>query len=151
MKPVRVGILGLGTVGGGTLTVLQRNAAEIARRAGRDILPVVAAVRDVARAREKFADASVQIIDDPFAVVRNPDVDIVVEAMGGETLARELIFAAIAAGKHVVTANKALVAKQGTEIFAAAQQKGVTVAFEAAVGGGIPIIKAERDKGQPAA
>lgn len=145
MKPVRVGILGLGTVGGGTLTVLQRNAAEIARRAGRDILPVVAAVRDVARAREKFADASVQIIDDPFAVVRNPDVDIVVEAMGGETLARELIFAAIAAGKHVVTANKALVAKQGTEIFAAAQQKGVTVAFEAAVGGGIPIIKAIRE------
>ncbi|MDA8328229.1 MAG: homoserine dehydrogenase [Betaproteobacteria bacterium] len=143
MKPVKVGLLGLGTVGGGTLTVLKRNAAEITRRAGREIRPVMAAVRDLEKA--KIRAGSLALTDDPFAVVNHPEIDIVVEAMGGEVLARELILAAIAQGKHVVTANKALIAKHGTEIFAAAQKQGVMVAFEAAVGGGIPIIKAIRE------
>ncbi len=145
MKPIQVGVLGLGTVGGGTLTVLTRNAAEITRRAGREIRVVMAAVRDLKRAQEKFSAFNLHLTCDPFEVVNHPEIDIVVEAMGGETLARTLILSAIAQGKHVVTANKALIARHGTEIFAAAQKQGVMVAFEAAVGGGIPIIKAIRE------
>lgn len=144
MKPMNVGLLGLGTVGGGTLTVLRRNAAEITRRAGREIRVTMAAVRDMEKA-QAFAAPDLQLTDNPFAVVDNPDIDIVVEMIGGETPAKELILMAIENGKHVVTANKALIANHGTEIFAAAQRKGVMVAFEAAVGGGIPIIKAIRE------
>ena len=144
MKPMNVGLLGLGTVGGGTLTVLRRNAAEITRRAGREIRVTMAAVRDLEKA-QAFAAPDLQLTDNPFAVVDNPDIDIVVEMIGGESPAKELILMAIENGKHVVTANKALIANHGTEIFAAAQRKGVMVAFEAAVGGGIPIIKAIRE------
>lgn len=144
MKPMKVGLLGLGIVGGGTLTVLRRNAAEITRRAGREILVTMAAVRDLEKAL-KYAADDMQLTDNPFAIIDNPDIDIVVEMMGGVTLAKDLILMAIARGKHVVTANKALIANHGTEIFAAAQQHGVMVAFEAAVGGGIPIIKAIRE------
>jgi len=134
----------LGTVGGGTLTVLRRNAKEITRRAGRDIVVKMAAVRDLEKAR-KIAGNELEIVTDPFAVVNNPDIDIVVELIGGYTLAKELVLKAIANGKHVVTANKALLAVHGNEIFLAAQEKGVMVAFEAAVAGGIPIIKALRE------
>ena len=144
MNPVKVGLLGLGTVGGGTLNVLVRNATEIARRAGREIIVTHAA------ARAYSADGldgieRVDVTDDAFAVVNNPDIDIVVELIGGYSPARELVLQAIANGKHVVTANKALIAMHGNEIFEAAQAKGVTVAFEAAVAGGIPIIKAVRE------
>ena len=144
MKPMNVGLIGLGTVGGGTLTVLRRNSAEITRRAGREIRVTMAAVRNLKKAAG-FAAADMQLTDNPFAIIDNPEIDIVVEMMGGVTLAKELILMAIARGKHVVTANKALIAKHGTEIFAAAQKQGVMVAFEAAVGGGIPIIKAIRE------
>jgi homoserine dehydrogenase len=141
---MNVGLLGLGTVGGGTLTVLRRNAAEITRRAGREIRVTMAAVRNLDKAAH-FAAPDMQLTLDPFAVVNHPDIDIVVEMIGGSSPARELILQAIENGKHVVTANKALIANHGTEIFAAAQRKGVMVAFEAAVGGGIPIIKAIRE------
>jgi homoserine dehydrogenase len=144
MKPMNVGLLGLGTVGGGTLTVLRRNAAEITRRAGREIRVTMAAVRNLDKAAH-FAAPDMQLTLDPFAVVNHPDIDIVVEMIGGSSPAKELILQAIENGKHVVTANKALIANHGTEIFAAAQRKGVMVAFEAAVGGGIPIIKAIRE------
>jgi len=144
MKPIKVGLLGLGVVGGGTWKVLSRNAEEIARRAGRRIEVSRAAVRDLAKARGRVGDA-VEIGDDPHAVVRDPAIDIVVELIGGDTLARELVLEAIANGKHVVTANKALLARHGNEIFAAASARGVMVAFEAAVAGGIPIIKAIRE------
>ncbi|BBP04247.1 homoserine dehydrogenase [Sulfuriferula plumbiphila] len=144
MKPINVGLLGLGTVGGGTLTVLRRNATEITRRAGREIRVTMAAVRDLDKARP-YASAGLALTNNPFAVVDNPDIDIVVEMMGGISPAKDLILMAIENGKHVVTANKALIANHGTEIFAAAQKKGVMVAFEAAVGGGIPIIKAIRE------
>ncbi len=144
MKPINVGLLGLGTVGGGTLTVLRRNAGEITRRAGREITVKMAAVRDLEKAR-RLAGSALEIVTDPYAVVNNPDIDIVVELIGGYTLSRELVMKAIANGKHVVTANKALLALHGNEIFAAAQAKGVMVAFEAAVAGGIPIIKALRE------
>ena len=144
MKPMNVGLLGLGTVGGGTLTVLRRNAAEITRRAGREIRVTMAAVRNLDKAAH-FAAPDLQLTLDPFAVVNHPDIDIVVEMIGGSSPAKELILQAIENGKHVVTANKALIANHGTEIFAAAQRKGVMVAFEAAVGGGIPIIKAIRE------
>ena len=144
MKPINVGLLGLGTVGGGTLTVLRRNAGEITRRAGREIKVTMAAVRDLEKAR-KLAGPELEITTDPMAVVNNPDIDIVVELIGGTTLAKELVLKAIANGKHVVTANKALLALYGNEIFKAAQAKGVMVAFEAAVAGGIPIIKALRE------
>ena len=139
MKPVKVGLLGLGTVGGGTLNVLVRNAGEIARRAGRDIVVTHAAAR--AHSPEGLDGIDrVSVSDDAFAVVNNPEIDIIVELIGGYSPARELVLQAIANGKHVVTANKALIAMHGNEIFAAAQAKGVTVAFEAAVAGGIPII-----------
>lgn len=144
MKPIKVGLLGLGVVGGGTWNVLSRNAGEIARRAGRRIEISRIAVRDVAKARLRVGDA-VEVSSDPFAVVRDPDIDIVAELIGGDTLARDLVLEAISHGKHVVTANKALLAKHGNEIFAAASARGVMVAFEAAVAGGIPIIKAIRE------
>ena len=143
MKPIHVGLLGLGTVGGGTLTVLRRNAEEISRRAGREIHVVRAAVRNLDKARALAGD--LPLSTNPFDVVDDPDIDIVVELIGGLEPARELVLQAIAKGKHVVTANKHLVAKHGNEIFAAAQAKGVMVAFEAAVAGGIPIIKAVRE------
>ncbi len=144
MESIKVGLLGLGVVGGGTWKVLARNAGEISRRAGRNIEVTRVAVRDIAKARALLSDA-VELGTDSFAVVRDPSIDIVVELIGGDTLARELVLEAIAHGKHVVTANKALLAKHGTEIFAAASAKGVMVAFEAAVAGGIPIIKAIRE------
>ena len=145
MNPINVGLLGLGTVGGGTLTVLRRNEAEITRRAGRAIRVKVAAVRDLKKAQDLFAGEDVTITTDPMQVVENPEIDIVVELIGGTDLAKTLVLTAIANGKHVVTANKALLAMHGNEIFAAAQAKGVMVAFEAAVAGGIPIIKAVRE------
>jgi len=144
MKPVQVGLLGIGTVGGGTFNVLRRNQGEITRRAGRGIEIAVVAERDQARARAIVGDAA-RITDDAFAVVADPSIDIVVELIGGTSVARELILAAIGNGKHVVTANKALLARHGNEIFALARAKGVMVAFEAAVAGGIPIIKALRE------
>lgn len=143
MKPIHVGLLGLGTVGGGTLTVLRRNAEEITRRAGREIRVVRAAVRNLEKA-EALA-GGLPLTTNPFDVVDDPEIDIVVELIGGLEPARELVVQAIANGKHVVTANKHLVAKYGNEIFAAAQAKGVMVTFEAAVAGGIPIIKALRE------
>ena len=144
MKPINVGLLGIGTVGGGTFTVLKRNAEEIARRAGRPIRIVVVADKNLELAREVTGGAC-RLTDDAFAVVADAEVDIVVELIGGYGVAKELVLKAIENGKHVVTANKALLATHGNEIFAAAQAKGVMVAFEAAVAGGIPIIKALRE------
>ena len=144
MKPIQVGLLGLGTVGGGTLTVLRRNREEIARRAGREIVVSHVAVRDPVKA-QALAGTGVTLTTDAGAIVNHPDIDIVCELIGGISPARELVMQAIANGKHVVTANKALIAKHGNEIFAAAQKHGVMVAFEAAVAGGIPIIKALRE------
>ncbi|MES2295959.1 MAG: homoserine dehydrogenase [Pseudomonadota bacterium] len=144
MKSIRVGLLGLGTVGAGTFNVLRRNQEEIRRRAGRGIEIVMVAVRNAERARTITAGA-IEVVTDPYLVVDHPDIDIVVELIGGYDTARELVLKAIANGKHVVTANKALLAVHGNEIFAAAQAKGVMVAFEAAVAGGIPIIKALRE------
>ncbi len=143
MKQLNVGILGLGTVGGGTYTVLKRNATEITRRTGVEINVVQVADRNLAHAKALATDADVT--DDAFAVVNNPAVDVVVELIGGYTLSRELVLKAIANKKHVVTANKALIALHGNEIFAAAKANNVIVAFEAAVAGGIPIIKALRE------
>ena len=142
-RPVRVGILGMGTVGQGTVRVLLRNAEEITRRVGRDLRVVHAAVRSPQRLQGLDFPGRVSV--DPWAVVRDSEVDVLVEVMGGTGLARELILAAIDNGKHVVTANKALLAEHGNEIFAAAQRRGVMVAFEAAVAGAIPIIKAIRE------
>ena len=144
MKPVKVGVLGLGTVGSGTVNVLQRNADEISRRAGRGIEVSHATARDINKKRD-CDTSTLTIVADPNEVVSQADIDIVVELIGGDTLAKDLVLKAIENGKHVVTANKALIAKHGNEIFAAAQAKGVMVAFEAAVAGGIPIIKAIRE------
>ena len=144
MKPVNIGLLGLGTVGGGTARVLVNNASEIARRAGREIHLVHAAARGLNGQVPEGAE-NAQLTEDAFEVVNNPQVDIVVELIGGDSPARELVMTAIESGKHVVTANKALIAKHGNEIFEAAQKKGVVVAFESAVAGGIPIIKAIRE------
>jgi homoserine dehydrogenase len=144
LKPVRVGLLGLGTVGGGTFNVLKRNAQEIARRAGRGIEITAAAARAYDPAGLPGIEA-ITVSDDAFAVVDDPDIDIIVELIGGYEPARELVLKALASGKHVVTANKAMIATHGNEIFAAAQKQGVMVAFEAAVAGGIPIIKAVRE------
>jgi homoserine dehydrogenase len=144
MKPINVGLLGIGTVGGGTFTVLKRNEAEITRRAGRPIRITKVADKNLELARQVVADRA-QVTDDAFAVVSDPEIDIVVELIGGCGIAKELVLKAIANGKHVVTANKALLAMHGNEIFAAASEKGVMVAFEAAVAGGIPIIKALRE------
>ena len=142
MKPVKVGICGLGTVGGGTFNVLKRNAEEIARRAGRGIEVAQIALRS---ANPKCDIAATPTTADVFDVVNNPDIDIIVELIGGSTIARELVLKAIENGKHVVTANKALIAVHGNEIFAKAREKGVIVAFEASVAGGIPVIKAIRE------
>ena len=144
MKPIQVGLLGLGTVGSGTIEVLRRNREEISRRAGRDIVIKAASARDLTRQRPVSLEG-IEIVPTAGLIVERPDIDIVVELIGGDTVARELVMKAIAAGKHVVTANKALLAKHGTEIFAAAQKKGVMVAFEASVAGGVPIIKAIRE------
>ena len=144
MKPVRVGVLGLGTVGGGTLNVLKRNAEEIARRAGREIIVTHASARNLSRSR--ICDTQgISLTSDPFEIVNHPDIDVVVELIGGYDLAKQLVLTAIANGKHVVTANKALIALHGNEVFAEASKKGVMVLFEAAVAGGIPIIKAIRE------
>ena len=144
MKPIQVGLLGIGTVGSGVFNVLQRNQDEISRRAGRGIEIAMVADLDVERAKS-VVGSKVQVVSDARAVIANPDIDIVIELIGGYGVAKALVLEAIAAGKHVVTANKALLAVHGTEIFAAASAKGVMVAFEAAVAGGIPIIKALRE------
>ena len=144
MKPIHVGLLGIGTVGGGTFAVLRRNQEEITRRAGRGIVIRMVADKDLGRAHKLVGDAA-EITDDAYQVVRNPEIDIVIELIGGTKVAKDLILAAIDSGKHVVTANKALLATHGNEIFLAAQKKGVMVAFEAAVAGGVPIIKALRE------
>lgn len=144
MKELKVGLLGIGTVGGGTYTVLTRNQAEISRRLGTTVRVVQVADRNLAHAKQ-VTGGHVAVTDDAFAVVNNPDVDVVVELIGGYTVAKELVLKAIENGKHVVTANKALLAVHGNEIFKAAAAKGVIVAFEAAVAGGIPIIKALRE------
>ena len=144
MKPIKVGLLGIGTVGGGTYRVLLRNQQEIIRRAGRGIEICIVAARDLERARSLVSE-TVQVTADPFDVVNSPDVEIVVEVIGGTTLAKDLVLSAIANGKHVVTANKALLAEHGNEIFSLAQKNGVMVAFEGAVAVSIPIIKALRE------
>ena len=144
LSPIRVGLLGLGTVGSGTFNVLRRNQEEIRRRAGRGIEITMVADLDMARAQALVGE-DVQVVDEARLVVASPDIDIVIELIGGYGIAKALVLEAIESGKHVVTANKALLAVHGTEIFAAAQRKGVMVAFEAAVAGGIPIIKALRE------
>jgi len=144
MKTIQVGLLGIGTVGSGVFNVLQRNREEIWRRAGRHIEITVVADLDTARAKAVVGDKA-RVVSDAREVIANPEIDIVIELIGGYGIARTLVMEAIAAGKHVVTANKALLAVHGTEIFAAAREKGVVVAFEAAVAGGIPIIKALRE------
>ena len=144
MKSIQVGLIGIGTVGNGTYRVLARNQAEIRRRAGRGIEISMVSARNVERART-LVGADVKVLADPFAIVNHPDIDIVVEVMGGTTVAKDLVMQAISNGKHVVTANKALLAMHGTEIFAAAHAKGVMVAFEGAVAVSIPIIKALRE------
>src|ERR1700674_14410 len=144
MKPMHVGLLGVGTVGGGTYNVLKRNREEIARRAGREIKVYAVASRTHEKIRQLVGD-EVEILKDPEQLVTHPNIDIVVELIGGTSAAKDLVLKAIAAGKHVVTANKALLALHGNEIFIAAQKKGVMVAFEGAVAGGIPIIKALRE------
>jgi len=143
LDPVKVGVLGLGTVGGGTVGVLQGNAEEIARRAGRGITVTHACAREIKQAN--FNLDAITLTQDLTDIITNPDIDIVVELIGGTTLAKDVTLQAIENGKHVVTANKALIAKHGNEIFQAAQEKGVMVAFEAAVAGGIPVIKAVRE------
>lgn len=144
MKPVKIGLLGLGTVGGGTATVLKRNAEEISRRAGRDIQVDFAATLDLSQAETLGID-DIRLTQDAFDIVNDPDIDIVVELIGGYSPAKELVMQALENGKHVVTANKALIAIHGNEIFTKANEKGCIVAFEAAVAGGIPIIKAVRE------
>ncbi len=144
MTPVKIGLLGVGTVGGGTVNVLARNAEEIARRAGRAIKVVQASVRDLNKSRICPTDG-IKFTTDPMEVVNNKEIDIVVELIGGNGVARDLVLRAIANDKHVVTANKALIALNGNEIFEAAHKQGVMVAFEAAVCGGIPVIKAIRE------
>ena len=144
MKPIQVGLLGAGTVGGGVFTVLQRNHEEIERRAGRGIQIAVVADLDTERA-QNIVQNRAKIVNDAYQVINDPEIEVVIELIGGYGIAKQLVLAAIAAGKHVVTANKALIAVHGNEIFAAAREKGVIVAFEAAVAGGIPIIKALRE------
>ncbi|WP_428356587.1 homoserine dehydrogenase [Methyloprofundus sp.] len=144
MKPVKVGVLGLGTVGGGTVNVLKRNAQEISRRAGRDIIITHASARDLTR--ERLCDTQdITLSTDPYEIINNPEIEIVLELIGGTSLAKDLVLQAIANGKHIVTANKALIALHGNEIFAAASKAKVMVTYEAAVAGGIPIIKAIRE------
>ena len=144
MKPIKVGLIGIGTVGAGTFNVLQRNQEEIRRRAGRAIEIAMVADLDTGRART-VTGGKAQVVSDANQIVDNPEIDIVIELIGGYGVARELVMRAIANGKHVVTANKALIAQYGNEIFAAAAAKKVLVAYEASVAGGIPIIKAIRE------
>ncbi|HEX9182259.1 MAG TPA: homoserine dehydrogenase, partial [Burkholderiales bacterium] len=144
MRPINAGLLGIGTVGGGTWEVLKRNADEIRRRAGRAIRIARVADKDLKKAR-RLVEGKAILHGNAWEVVRAPDIDIVIELIGGTGIAKDLVLEAIAQGKHVVTANKALLAKHGNRIFAAAQKKNVMVAFEASVGGGIPIIKALRE------
>ncbi|GGH58111.1 homoserine dehydrogenase [Comamonas phosphati] len=144
MKPIQVGLLGIGTVGSGTFNVLERNQDEIRRRAGRGIEIAMVADLDTARARSVVGDKA-KVVSDAREIIANPDIEVVVELIGGYGIAKALVLEAIAAGKHVVTANKALLAVHGTEIFKAAAENGVIVAYEAAVAGGIPIIKALRE------
>jgi homoserine dehydrogenase len=144
LKPVKVGVLGLGTVGGGAVNVLARNAVEISRRAGRDIIVTRASARDLKQ--QRICDTqNIALCTDPFAIVADPEIDIILELIGGDSIAKELVLQAIENGKHVVTANKALIALHGNEIFSKASKAGVMIAFEAAVAGGIPIIKAIRE------
>ncbi|THB71035.1 MAG: homoserine dehydrogenase [Gammaproteobacteria bacterium] len=144
MDLVNIGILGLGTVGGGTAAVLSRNAEDITRRTGKTIQVTMAADKDPSKI-EEFSQLGIKVVDDALAIVQDPEIDIVVELIGGYTIAKELVLEAIKKGKHVVTANKALIATSGNEIFAAAAEKNVTVAYEASVAGGIPVIKAIRE------
>ena len=144
MKPVKVGVLGLGTVGGGTVNVLKRNAAEIARRAGREIMITRASAKDLGKTRICDTDGII-LSTDPMDIINDPEIEIVVELIGGAGVVKDWVLKALENGKHVVTANKSLIALHGNEIFAKASEKGVIVAFEAAVAGGIPIIKAIRE------
>ncbi len=144
MTPLRIGLLGIGTVGGGTYEVLRRNQEEISRRIGRPLIVASVGARNAEKARKVVTDANVAVMK-PEEVVQDPNIDIIVELIGGTTVAKDLVLAAIAQGKHVVTANKSLLATHGNAIFAAARDKGVMVMFEAAVAGGIPIIKALRE------
>lgn len=144
MKPVKIGVLGLGTVGGGVVNVLTRNATEISRRAGREIMVTSASVRSLER--ERICDTKgIHLTTDPYDIINDSEIDIVLELIGGTDLAKELVLKAIEQGKHIVTANKALIALHGNEIFSQASKKGVMVLFESAVAGGIPIIKAIRE------
>ena len=144
MKPVKIGIIGLGTVGGGTVNVLKRNAEEIARRAGRQIVITSASAKDLSK--QRICDTTgISLSQDPYEIINDPDIEIVLELIGGAGAVKDMVLAAIANKKHVVTANKSLIALHGNEIFAKASAKGVIVAFEAAVGGGIPIIKTLRE------
>ncbi|MEQ1558653.1 MAG: homoserine dehydrogenase [Methyloglobulus sp.] len=144
MKPVKIGIIGLGTVGGGTVNVLKRNAEEIARRAGRQIVIARASAKDLSK--QRICDTTgIALTQDPYDIINDPEIEIVLELIGGAGAVKDMMLAAIANGKHVVTANKSLIALHGNEIFAKASEKGVIVAFEAAVAGGIPIIKAIRE------
>ncbi|MFI3155653.1 MAG: homoserine dehydrogenase [Methylococcaceae bacterium] len=144
MKPVKVGVLGLGTVGGGTVNVLKRNAAEIARRAGREIIITRASAKDLNK--QRICDTQgIALTADPFEIINDPEIEIILELIGGAGSVKDMVLKAIENGKHVVTANKSLIALHGNEIFAKASEKGVIVAFEAAVAGGIPIIKAIRE------
>jgi len=144
LKPVKVGVLGLGTVGGGTVNVLKRNAAEIARRAGREIIITRASAKDLNK--QRICDTQgIALTTDPFAIINDPEIEIILELIGGAGQVKDMVLTAIENGKHVVTANKSLIALHGNEIFAKAGEKGVIVAFEAAVAGGIPIIKAIRE------
>jgi len=144
LKPVKVGILGLGTVGGGTVNVLKRNAAEIARRAGREIIITRASAKDLSK--QRICDTQgIALTTDPFEIINDPEIEIILELIGGAGQVKDMVLKAIENGKHVVTANKSLIALHGNEIFAKASEKGVIVAFEAAVAGGIPIIKAIRE------
>jgi homoserine dehydrogenase len=144
LKPVKIGLLGLGTVGGGTVNVLTRNAAEIARRAGREIIITRASAKDLTKTR--ICDVQgIQLTTNPLDIINDPEIEIILELIGGAGAVKDMVLQAIANGKHVVTANKSLIALHGNEIFAKASEKGVIVAFEAAVAGGIPIIKAIRE------
>jgi len=144
LKPIKVGVLGLGTVGGGTVNVLKRNAAEIARRAGREIIITRASAKDLTKQRI-CGTQGIILTNDPLDIINDPEIDIVLELIGGAGAVKDMVLTAIANGKHVVTANKSLIALHGNEIFAKASEQGVIVAFEAAVAGGIPIIKAIRE------
>jgi homoserine dehydrogenase len=144
VQSVKIGILGLGTVGSGTVNVLTRNAREISRRAGRDIEVYRAADRDLDKPKDCDV-SSINLTEDALEVINDPEIDIVVELIGGTGIAKDLVMKAIENGKHIVTANKALIAMHGNELFELAQQKGVSIAFEAAVAGGIPIIKSMRE------